>query len=244
MTAVVTPPSTPHTTATGSGHAGNGPIRVWLCTPLWNRFTPLQLVVLTLATIAPLVITGAIAAALFGLITTEALIATALAAGENPGMVTFGAMFLASPIQWLTGRSQVRARKYLAIVFFLLAVSNLTMFIVETGIAATLSAPFLIAGTIAVVLSAPLFLTSSRRGQRAMGMKRWRYLHKATYLVAIALMAHVALLGDIGPGFVLIATGFAARIPAIKRRLQAVGRGRSPQQRPVRVPQSAGNVMA
>ena len=51
-------------------------------------------------------------------------------------------------------------------------------------------------------------------------MRRWRLLHKATYLVAIALMAHVVLIGDIGLGFVLIALGFAARIPAVRRRIQ------------------------
>lgn len=53
----------------------------------------------------------------------------------------------------------------------------------------------------------------------ALGMKRWRILHKLTYLVAISLVAHVVLLGDIGPGAVLVIGGFVARIPAVRRRL-------------------------
>ena len=50
-------------------------------------------------------------------------------------------------------------------------------------------------------------------------MRRWRTLHKLTYLVAAALLAHVILIGDIGPGAVLIALGFIGRIPVIRRRL-------------------------
>lgn len=193
----------------------------WLRTPQWHRFTPLQLLVLTLATIPPLIIAGSIGAALIGAISFEAMIATALGAGENPGMVTFGAMFLASPMQWLTGRSQVRVRKYLGIVFFLLASSNGALFVLESGFGAVLGPPFVIAGTIALLVAAPLFLTSSRWSQKALGMKRWRLLHKATYLVAAALLAHVVLIGDIGPGFALITLGFIARIPSVKRWLQA-----------------------
>lgn len=175
----------------------------------------MQLLVMMLATIAPVVVVGAIAAAVLGAISVETMMVVALGAGENPGMITFGAMFLATPMQRLTGRSQIRVRKYLAIMFFLLALSNGAMFVIESGIAAAIGAPFLIAGTMALALATPLFLTSSRRSQRALGMRRWRSLHRATYLVAAALMAHVLLIGDVGPGFVLIAAGFAARIPAV-----------------------------
>lgn len=197
--------------------------RSWLKRPLWNRFTPLQLIVMALAAIAPIVIAGATAAALLGAISVEAMTDLVLAAGENPGMVTFGAMFLASPIQWLTGRSQVRVRKYLGIVFFLLALSNAAMFVLETGIGAVLAAPFLIAGTIALAVAVPLFLTSSRWAQRTMGMKRWRLLHKLTYVVAAGLLGHVILIGDIGPGAVMIALGFISRIPAIRRWITDLG---------------------
>ncbi|MGI9599068.1 MAG: hypothetical protein ACR2QK_23090 [Acidimicrobiales bacterium] len=189
----------------------------------FGGFSRLQLLVMGLASVAPAVIVGALTAAGFGLLPMEGMIELVLAAGENPGMITFGAMFLASPIQWLTGRTQVRVRKYLGIVFFGLALSNGAMFALEAGVGAMLGAPFLVAGSLALALTAPLFLTSSRRSQRLMGMRRWRLLHRLTYLVAVALMAHVILVGDIGPGFVLIALGFLARIPAVRRRLVARG---------------------
>ena len=93
-------------------------------------------------------------------------------------------------------------------------------------LAAALSAPFLIAGTVAIVLAAPLFLTSSRRSQRIMGMKRWRLLHRLTYVVAAALLAHVLLMPELGPGAVMITLGFVGRVPAVRRWLTEVSRRR------------------
>ncbi len=218
MTAIQTRPlppqprpqhSAPHRDARGS----------WFKRPLWKRFTPLQLLVLTLATVAPLVIAGSIAAGMVGAISIEAMMSLALAAGENPGMITFGAMFLASPVQRFTGKSQVRVRKYLGIMFFLLALSNGVMFFIESGLAAALGSPFLIAGTLALALATPLFLTSSRWSQKTLGRKRWRVLHKLTYVVAAGLLSHVVLIGDIGPGAVMIAVGFIGRIPVVRRWL-------------------------
>ncbi len=196
------------------------PVRAWLRRPFLLRFRPLQLVVLALAAIVPLVIAGSVGLALLGVLSIDALVAVALGAGENPGIIVFGAMFLATPVQRLTGLSQVRVRKCLGIVFFLLALSNGAMFVLDAGLARILSAPFLIAGTVAVALSLPLFLTSSRRVQRAMGIRRWRLLHKLTYVVAAALLAHVVLIGDIGPGAVLITLGFICRAPSIRRVLE------------------------
>ena len=224
MTAVLSPPLPD---ASASPKAGPPPpttsrrtrVRAWLRRPRWNRFTPLQLIVLTLATIAPLLVLGSIGAALLGFISVEAMIGFALIAAEDPGMITFGALLLASPVQWLTGRSQIRVRKYLGIVFFLLAITNGAMFVFEAGLAAAFGAPFLIAGTVALALALPLFLTSSRWSQRTMGMRRWRLLHRLTYVIAVALMAHALLMGEIGPGFVLITSALIARIPAVKRRL-------------------------
>lgn len=200
-------------------HEDMNEIRTLLRSRSWNRLSPLQLVAAAVATVPPLLILGAVLAGVTGLITEQAMIDLALAAGENPGTFIFGMMFLASPIQWLTGRSQVRVRKYLGIVFYLLAVSNLAMFILEAGIGATFSAPFLVAGMVAVLLATPLFLTSSRWSQRWMGMRRWRLLHRLTYVIAVALVAHVALIGEVGFGSTLIALGFVARIPAVRRWL-------------------------
>lgn len=223
----------PTTTSSPSRNAPGGALACileWLRRPLWNRFTPLQLAVLLLASLPVVAIVAVVAAALLGVVSTETMLTVALAAGEDPGMLVFGAMFLATPVRWVTARSQVRVRKHLGIVFFLLAVSNLAMFVVESGVAATLSAPFLVAGTIAVVLAAPLFMTSSRRAQRWMGMRRWRLLHRATYAIAVALVAHLVLVGEGGPAQ-LVLIGFVARLPVVRRRLEAIGHRRLARRR-------------
>lgn len=203
-------------------------LRTLLRTPLWNRFTLLQLVVMALAAIPPMIIGGAVSATLLGLMTEEALISLALEAGENPGTLTFAAMFLASPVQWLTGRSQIRVRKYLGIVFFLLAFSNFAMFVLEQGLAASFGAPFLVAGLVALVVATPLFLTSSRWSQRMIGMRRWRLLHKLTYVVGAALLGHLVLLGEIDVGAILIGLGFVARLPVVSTWLQSRRKGAVP----------------
>lgn len=186
---------------------------------VWNRFSALQLFTLALASIAPTILLSTIVAGIAGLISEESMIEVALGAGENPGMLTFGAMFLCSPVQAWTGRSQVRVRKYLGIVFFLLALSNGAMFALERGAASALDEPLLIAGSLALAFGLPLFATSNRWSQRRLGMARWRTLHRLTYVIAIALLAHVALVGDVGPGAAMIAAGFIARLPAVKNRL-------------------------
>ena len=186
----------------------------------WQGLRPLQLLVMAVAAIAPAVIAVVVAGYAVGAVTFDQMHDVALGAGENPGMVTFGAMFLCSPVQWWTGRSQVRVRKYLGIVFYLLALSNGAMFVLDEGLGQTFSEPLLVAGSVALLLALPLFLTSNRWSQRMLGLRRWRVLHRLTYLVAAALVVHVALVGDIGPGAAMIAAGFVARIPAVRRRLQ------------------------
>lgn len=196
-----------------------------------RKLRPLQRVVAALALIAPLVIIGALASRLLGLTTTEQMVELALGAGENPGTFTFAAMFLASPIQWLTGRSQIRIRKLLGIVFYGLAVNNFAMFVIEqqltgeVGLAARIGgSPMILAGLTALLLATPLFLTSSRWSQRFLGMRRWRMLHRLTYVIAVALVVHVLLIPDVGPDTVLLGLGFIARVPAVHRRLVARGK--------------------
>ena len=189
-------------------------------TPRWHRLSTLQLAVVALATVAPAVIFGALLLGAAGVLSADTVHDVALAAGEDPGMLTFGAMFLASPMQWWTGRSQLRVRKYLGIVFFALAVSNGAMFLWHDGASDLVREPMLIAGTVAVAFATPLFLTSSRASQRLMGMRRWRLLHKLTYVVAVALLVHVLLVPEPGPGMLMILAGFVARIPAVRRQIE------------------------
>ena len=204
-----------------------------ITSPALRKLSSWQRAVAGLALIAPVVIVSTVVARLIGLTTTEQMVEVALGAGENPGVLTFAAMFLASPIQWLTGRSQIRIRKFLGIVFYGLAVNNFTMFLIERrlegdeGLVAEIAgSPFLLAGIVALLLATPLFLTSTRWSQRTLGMRRWRMLHRLTYVIAVALLLHVLLIPDIGPDTVLLLLGFIARIPANRRRLEARGQRR------------------
>lgn len=52
-------------------------------------------------------------------------------------------------------------------------------------------------------------------------MKRWRLLHKLTYVVGVALLGHVLLIPDIGPGALMITLGFVSRLPFARRWLSA-----------------------
>lgn len=158
-----------------------------------------------------------------GLIPVEQMINVALGLGEDPGMIVFAAMLSCSPIQWFTKRTQVPVRKALVILFGGYAVANFVMFVIEEGLVASLSAPFLIAGTMAHALSVPLVATSSRWAQRKMGMKRWRTLHKLTYVIALALVLHDALVGEIGITGMLVAIALLTRIPPIASGIQRLG---------------------
>jgi len=189
----------------------------------WRGFTVRQLAVLALALVAPTVIVTVVVLNAIGALTFDQMHDVALGAGENPGMITFGAMFLCSPIQRWTGRSQVRVRKTLGIIFYFLAVSNGVMFALDEGLGSTFSEPLLVAGSIAVLLGLPLFLTSNRRAQRLLGRRRWLSLHRLTYPLAGTLLLHTALVGDVGAGELLIAAGFAARLPAIQHKIDQRG---------------------
>lgn len=176
---------------------------------------------LPLAGIAMTTIAGA-----FGLISIAQMIDVALALGEEPGMFVFAAMLWCTPIQWLTKRTQVQVRKMLGILFAGYAAANFAMFVIEEGLIASLSSPFLVAGTFAMALSMPLLITSGRWAQRKMGMSNWRKLHKLTYVIAFALVLHVALVGEMGLSGALVLGALITRIPPIASTIGHLGRKR------------------
>lgn len=158
-----------------------------------------------------------------GAISTNQMIDVSLALGEEPGMFVFAAMLWCTPVQWLVKRTQVPVRKMLGILFGGYAIANFAMFVIDEGLLASMSRPFLIAGTLAMLLSIPLLVTSGRWAQRTMGMKRWRKLHQLTYVVAFFLVLHVALIGEIGLSGVLILAALFTRIPPVANAIRALG---------------------
>lgn len=161
-----------------------------------------------------------------GWISIPQMIDVALILGEEPGMFVFAAMLWCSPIQWLVKRTQVPVRKLLGILFGGYAIANFAMFVIEEGLIASLSSPFLIAGTVAMLLSLPLVITSGRWAQRKIGMKNWRTLHKLTYVIALALVLHVALVGELGLSGALVLGALLTRIPVIASAINGLGERR------------------
>ena len=185
-----------------------------------------QRLVVAAATLPLLGIAGSVVAAIAGMVSTEQMVEVALALGEEPGMAVFAAMLWCSPVQWLVKRTQVPVRKILGMLFSGYAVSNFAMFVVEESLAASLSAPFLIAGTVAMVAAIPLLLTSGSWAQRTMGMRNWRTLHKLTYAVAVALVLHLVLIGEFSFPGLLIAIALVLRVPPIAAAVQRYGQRR------------------
>lgn len=158
-----------------------------------------------------------------GVISVNQMIDVALTLGEEPGMFVFAAMLWCSPVQWLVKRTQIPVRKMLGILFGGYALANFAMFVIDEGLLASLSAPFLIAGTVAMLLSIPLVATSSRWAQRKIGMKNWRKLHTLTYVIAFALVLHVALVGELGLSGALVLGALIARIPPVANAIRSIG---------------------
>lgn len=162
-------------------------------------------------------------AAAIGIISVNDMIDISLALGEDPGMVVFAAMLFCSPVQWLVKRTQIPVRKVLGILFAGYAFANFAMFVIDEGLVASVSEPFLVAGTFAMLLSIPLLLTSGRWAQRQIGMKNWRKLHKLTYVIALALVLHVALVGELGLTGVFVLVALLTRIPPVAHAIRALG---------------------
>lgn len=186
----------------------------------------MQRLVVAAAALPLIGIIATVAAGALGLLPVDQMVEISLVLGEEPGMAAFAAMLWCSPIQWIVKRTQIPVRRILGILFSGYAVSNFAMFIVEQGVAASLSAPFLIAGTVAMVAAIPLLLTSGRWAQRTMGMRNWRTLHKLTYLIALALVLHLALIGEMSFGALAIVAALVVRIPVFANAIREYGRRR------------------
>lgn len=188
-----------------------------------RSLSTMQRIVVGLAALPLLGIGVASAAGALGLISSDLMVEISLALGEEPGMAVFAAVLWCSPIQWIVKRTQVPVRKMLGIMFSGYAVSNFAMFVVEEDLAASVSEPFLIAGSVAMVATIPLVLTSGRWAQRTMGIRNWRTLHKLTYLIAFALVLHLALVGEFSFFALAILAALAARIPTISNAMRSYG---------------------
>lgn len=138
---------------------------------------------------------------------------------------------LISPMRKLTGWQWLpRLRRVPSLFCFFYASLHLLIYLVfehEVEIRAiwrdVVARPYVIMGFISFAAMAPLALTSSDAAIRWLGGRRWRNLHRLTYLAAIAAVAHYLLLvkRDItSPAIyiVLLAVLFYARMAKVDRR--------------------------
>jgi Ferric reductase like transmembrane component len=197
-----------------------------------DRFRPLRRrigghrvadVVALLAALAPVLgVGGSLVLAAIGLLDRQQLAGAMLAVSEVPGVFILGAVLWCTPLTRMTGRSYRRQRKWFGLSFAFCATANLAGFLIEHPVA-DLDQDFAIIGIVAVVASAPLAATSTRRAIAWLGTRRWQRLHRLTYLIAAAVIAHLWIVPqDDGPGGNIVATvvfGLAAvvRIPKLGR---------------------------
>jgi DMSO/TMAO reductase YedYZ heme-binding membrane subunit len=201
-----------------------------------DRFRPLRWrlggrrvadIVALLAALAPAFgVVGALLLAAVGQLDRPQLASAVLAVSEVPGVFILAAVLWCTPLTRMTGRSYRRQRKWFGLSFAFCAAANLVGFLIEHGIG-ELNQDFAVVGVIAVVASAPLAATSTKRAIAWLGTRRWQRLHRLTYVIAAAVIAHLWLVPqDDGPGGNIVATvlfGLAAmaRFPKLGRWITA-----------------------
>ncbi|OFW84083.1 MAG: hypothetical protein A2018_03915 [Alphaproteobacteria bacterium GWF2_58_20] len=87
--------------------------------------------------------------------------------------------------------------------------------------------PFLLTGFLAFLVMVPLAVTSTKKMMATLGGKRWRLLHKLTYVAAILAIAHALMAGKAGyinflPQAVILAILLLWRLvyPTLRKAMQ------------------------
>lgn len=109
-----------------------------------------------------------------------------------------------TPLRQWTGISLMKQRRALGLVTFFFVVCHLLVWLVlDVGILSEIWAdivkrPYITVGMAAFALMIPLALTSNNLSVRKLGPKRWRAIHKLTYVASLLGALH----------FVMLAKGF------------------------------------
>ncbi|MDT8310328.1 MAG: protein-methionine-sulfoxide reductase heme-binding subunit MsrQ [Methylophaga sp.] len=107
-----------------------------------------------------------------------------------------------TPIRWLTGLSQIiRFRRMTGLFAFFYAVIHMLLYLwldqffdwseIWKDI---VKRPFITVGFINFILLLPLVVTSTNKMMKRLGGKRWKHLHKLTYVVAPLACLHFLML--------------------------------------------------
>ena len=117
---------------------------------------------------------------------------------------------LVSPLRLLFPNSKAvlwlgRNRRYFGVGAFCLALIHVTAYVLYEnlgGVIDELTKPRIVAGWIAFIVFIPLAATSTNWAVKKLGGVRWKNLHRAAYVAAVAVALHWVLLKDgagIGP---------------------------------------------
>ena len=120
---------------------------------------------------------------------------------------------LVSPLRLIFPNSRAvhwlgRNRRYFGVGAFCLAFIHVTAYVLNehlSGVIAELTQPRIVAGWIAFILFIPLAATSTNWAVKKLGGVRWKQLHRAVYVAAVAAALHWLLLKDgegVGPTLV------------------------------------------
>lgn len=153
----------------------------------------------------------------------------------NAGFVIFIVMMAVTPLWTMTGwRWHIVLRRDYGIAMFLVAITDLVIAAIVTDsefpggfMSRVTGHSFLALGTLATLLCVPLALTANKRAQRALG-KYWKPLHRATYVVWIAILIHLLLLFGFHDAAIksleVSAPLLVLRLPALRRWFVATRR--------------------
>ena len=109
---------------------------------------------------------------------------------------------LITPLRWLTGWNElVKFRRLLGLYVFFYAVLHMLLYLgldqffdISEIIKDIIKRPFITIGFFTFTALIPLVITSNNAMVKRMGGRRWKQLHRLTYVIAIASSVHFYML--------------------------------------------------
>lgn len=109
---------------------------------------------------------------------------------------------LITPLRWLTGWNElVKFRRLLGLYVFFYASSHMLLYLgldqffdISEIIKDIIKRPFITIGFFSFMALIPLAITSNNAMVKRMGGRRWKQLHRLTYVIAIASSVHFYML--------------------------------------------------
>ncbi len=109
---------------------------------------------------------------------------------------------LITPLRWLTGWNElVKFRRLLGLYVFFYATSHMLLYLgldqffdISEIIKDIIKRPFITIGFFSFIALIPLAITSNNAMLKRMGGRRWKQLHRLTYVIAIASSVHFYML--------------------------------------------------